>query len=186
MTDKFDVIQYLFDSYIGEYTDGNLKAYVANLAAFSDQTVAKAVGNFTNSKINRNGSYRPSSEELFKECDRIVNGAASDPNSPLERFRVARDLNNQRIKREDADSLEDRQKRLEVMSDPKRGEIKRLVSDKKLSPEQRLVALEKIKGTKPGSKFVHRFNEEEKQAAQKRLDSLEQIQTRQQIQRIRK
>ncbi|MCP4986750.1 MAG: hypothetical protein GY928_12065 [Colwellia sp.] len=73
MTDKFDVIQLLFDSYNGEYTDGNLKAYVANLAAFSDQTVAMAVRNFTNGKVDRNGSFRPSSEELFKECDRIVN-----------------------------------------------------------------------------------------------------------------
>ncbi len=153
MTDKFDVIQLLFDSYNGEYTDGNLKAYVANLAAFSDQTVAMAVRNFTSGKVDRNGSFRPSSEEVFKECDRIVNGAASDPNSPLERFLAASAQNKEQTRREDLKLEEDRGPNRVLLANPEYQKAGRILTDKSLSLDERAKAMKEMTKIRTGSKF---------------------------------
>ncbi|MCP4108347.1 MAG: hypothetical protein GY749_22855 [Desulfobacteraceae bacterium] len=151
MADKFDVIQLLFDSYNGEYTEGNLKAYVANLAGFSDQTVAMAVRNFTSGKVDRNGSFRPSSEELFKECDRIINGVASDINSPLGKFLAASKVNKIKTEREDEEFKSSRDHKF--LDKPKVKKAGRILTDKTQSTTERLKALEYMQNIKTGSQF---------------------------------
>ncbi len=153
MADKFDVIQLLFDSYNGEWTDGNIKAYIANLGEFSDRTVAMAVRNFTTGKIDRNGSFRPSSEELFKECDRIVNGVAADLDTPLAKFLAASARNKEQVKREDLKLEHDRGPNKRLMANPEYREAGRIFSSKKMSLDERAKAMDEMIKMKTGSEF---------------------------------
>ncbi|MCP5018385.1 MAG: hypothetical protein GY938_24375 [Ketobacter sp.] len=144
MEKKIEAIELLFNSYTGEYTDGNIKAYAANVAEFSSTTINQAVKNFINGKLDRNSSFRPSSEELHKECKRIINGEPIDSNSPLSKFLTASAKNERRVAIEDRKLAERIGPFKELNALPEYKAAGKILSDKHLSPEKRLEASKKL------------------------------------------
>ncbi len=186
---KTEAINLLLANFKAEVTDGLMQGYSIGVREYSENTVEQSVINFLQGKVSaHNSAFCPTPAELAKECDRIVNGSGGDPNSPLAKFLAANAQNTERVKREDADSLEDRQKRLAPTDKTIASQIINAPIDFSKTPPvsnhlQQAKSMSEIIKMKPGSEFVSRLNEEEKQAAQKRLDSLEQIQTQDQPQR---
>ncbi len=151
---KTEAINLLLANFKAEVTDGLMQGYSIGVREYSENTVEQSVINFLQGKVSaHNSAFCPTPAELAKECDRIVNGAASDPNSPLERFLAASAQNKEQTRREDLKLEDDRGPNRVLLDNPEYRKAGRILTDKSLSPGERAKAAKEMTKIRTGSKF---------------------------------
>ncbi len=151
---KTESISLLLENFKAEITDRLMQGYSIAVSAYSEATVEQATINFLQGKVlAHHSAFCPTSAELAKECERIVTGGASDPNSPLERFLAASAQNKEQAKREDLKLEEDRGPNRVLLDNPEYRKAGRTLTDKSLSPDERAKAAKEMTKIRTGSKF---------------------------------